>query len=88
MKVIAGLFMLVSVSIILVGGLTALQAQTDIGDTVVTSETDRYDQYEGMKTAIDTSMNFAGHSIWIILIVVCIFLATMALGALHCFNKM
>ena len=62
MKIIASLFLMISICIVAVIGVTALQSQTDIGDSVITEFSENSDTYDTIKdsTALTaTTMSYA-----------------------------
>jgi uncharacterized protein YqhQ len=81
MKIIAGLFLIVAVSIILVAGIAALQAQSDIGDTVINETSDNYEAYEELKNTTTLTMKTAGYAPYLLMIFILTVFATFLLGA-------
>ena len=88
MKIVGGIFLLVSLSLILILGIATLQAQTDIGDTIINESSDSYEEYSALKNTTSSSMQYAGYSIWIVLVFVFAILAIMIAAAVYGMSKM
>lgn len=80
MKVIGSLFLVVVVSILLIGGIAALQAQVDIGDTIINESSDNYESYEELKNTTELTMKTAGYAPYLIIIFVLTVFAILLLG--------
>ena len=81
MKVIASMFLVVAMSIMLIGGLATLQAQSDIGDTIINETADNYESYGELKNATALSMKTAGYGVYLLIIFVLAVFAAILLGA-------
>ena len=81
LKIIGALFLLVVVSIMLIGGLTSIQSQTNIGDTVINESSDTYYEYNELKNTTALAMKTAGYSPYLILLFVLTVFAVFLLGA-------
>lgn len=75
MKIIGAMFLVVAMSIMLIAGLATMQAQTDIGDTIINETSDNYESYGELKNATTLTMKTAGYGVYLIIIFV---LATFA----------
>lgn len=80
MKIIGSMFLVVVVSILLIGGIAALQAQTDVGDTIINETSDNYDSYEELKNTTVLTMKTAGYAPYLIIIFVLTTFAILLLG--------
>ena len=81
LKIIGALFLLVVVSIILIGGLTSIQSQTNIGDTVINESSTTYDEYNELKNTTALAMKTAGYSPYLIILFILTVFAVFLLGA-------
>lgn len=81
MKIIGAMFLVVAMSIMLIAGLATMQAQTDIGDTVINETSDNYNSYNELKNATALTMKTAGYGVYLILIFVLAMFAALLLGA-------
>lgn len=81
MKVIATMFLVVAMSIMLIGGIATLQSQSDIGDTIINETSDNYESYSELKNATALSMKTAGYGVYLLIIFVLAGFAALLLGA-------
>jgi len=81
MKIIGAMFLVVAMSIMLIAGLAAMQAQTDIGDTIINETSDNYDSYGELKNATALSMTTASYGVYLLIIFVLAMFASLLLGA-------
>jgi len=81
MKIISAMFLVVAMSIMLIGGIAALQAQSDVGDTIINESSDNYDSYSEVKNATALSMKTAGYGVYLLIIFVLAMFAVLLLGA-------
>lgn len=81
MKIIGSMFLIVAVSILLMGGLAALQAQSDVGDTIINESSDNYDSYNELKNSTELSMKTAGYGVLLLVIFTLAMFAALLLGA-------
>lgn len=81
MKIIGSMFLIVAVSILLIGGLAALQAQSDVGDTIINESSDNYDSYNELKNSTELSMKTAGYGVLLLVIFTLAMFAALLLGA-------
>jgi hypothetical protein len=81
MKIISAMFLVVAMSIMLIGGLAALQAQVNVGDTIINESSDNYDSYNELKNATALSMTTAGYGVYLLIIFVLAMFSVLLLGA-------
>lgn len=81
MKIIGAMFLIVAVSIMLLGGIAALQSQSDVGDTIINETSDNYDSYSELKNSTAMSMTTAGYGVLLLVIFVLTLFAALLLGA-------
>lgn len=80
LKIIGSLFLVIVVSIMLIGGIAALQSQANVGDTIINESSDTYDEYNELKNITALSMKTAGYSPYLIIIFVLTTFAILLLG--------
>ena len=81
MKIIGAMFLIVAVSIMLLGGIAALQSQSDVGDTIINETSDNYGSYSELKSSTAMSMTTAGYGVLLLVIFVLALFAALLLGA-------
>lgn len=87
MKIIGAMFLIVAVSIILIGGIAALQSQSNLGDTIINETSENYDAYTELKNSTALSMTTAGYSVLLLVIFLFAVLASVLLGAAAVLRK-
>ncbi|MCK5432548.1 MAG: hypothetical protein KAJ03_07375 [Gammaproteobacteria bacterium] len=79
-KILGAMFLLMSVSIVLIGGLAALQSQSDLGDTVVNNSSSNYETYQEIKNTTNVAVKTAGYAPYIIMLFMLVVFAVVLLA--------
>lgn len=82
MKIIAAIFLTVAVSILLFGGIAAVQYQSDIGDTIVDNESVSYDQYNELKNTSAMTFSFLSYSPYLLMLYLMMIFGAFMIGAI------
>lgn len=81
MKIIAAIFLTVAVSILLLGGIAAVQYQSDIGDTIIDNESSSYDQYNELKNTSAMTFSFLSYTPYLLMLFLMIIFGAFMLAA-------
>lgn len=81
MKIIGAMFLVVAISIMLIGGIATMQAQVDVGDTIINETSENYDSYNELKNSTALSMKTAGYGVYLLIIFVLAVFSALLLGA-------
>ncbi|MDF1533685.1 MAG: hypothetical protein P1P69_04180 [Methanosarcinaceae archaeon] len=81
MKIIGAMFLVVAMSIMLIAGIASLQAQSDVGDTIINESSDNYESYNELKNSTALSMKTAGYGVYLLIIFVLAVFGTLLLSA-------
>lgn len=86
-KLIGAIFLTVAISILLIGGIAAVQHQSDLGDTVIDNESYSYDQYQQLQNTTTLTFSFLSYTPYLFMLFLMIVAGAFMIGAVAIIKK-